>query len=220
MRILVIAGKVDSRILVYPLARALSLAGLTAIISDDGAYRRLYLGVEDQGTVSGVDISVGHKSGDELKNSLNNSGVPYDNIILITTGYVPADATGVIICKGIDKSMSAVVTKEDDTNTKQLDDENEAENQPINDDPIIPEGVKSNTVYISFEAAPKKGASAISLKDTAIKYIYSCEERKELQIIVDKSFNKTLVQIASEPLGIPQAELFKLLNRKEYISGK
>ena len=59
MKIIAIAGKVDSRVLVYPLARAISLTGLTAVISDDGAYRRLYHGDDLKGTVSGIDISVG-----------------------------------------------------------------------------------------------------------------------------------------------------------------
>lgn len=221
MRILVIAGKVDSRILAYPLARALSLSGLTAIIADDGSYRRLFFGNGDKGTVSGVDISVGIKFGEVLKNSLNDSGVPYSNMILVTTGYVPPDATGVIICKGIDKSMSAPTIKE----AEETADKSEAELMELQklttDEIVVPDGLKSNTVYISFETPSKKGASAISLKDTAIKYIYSCEERKELQIIEDKGMNKILVQIASDPLGISPDELMKLLTRKEYIaSGK
>ena len=60
MKILTIVGKVDSRPLVYPLARGLSMAGLTGIVTDDGAYRRLFHGKGNMGVVNGVDIAVIH----------------------------------------------------------------------------------------------------------------------------------------------------------------
>ena len=112
MRILTIVGKVDSRILAYPLARALSINGLTAIITEDGAYRRLYHGEETTGTVNGIDISVGAVVNDELMESLSDSGIPYDNIIVVSGNYIPSNSDGVIVCSGIDKSMLAKIEQE------------------------------------------------------------------------------------------------------------
>lgn len=114
MKILTIVGKVDSRVLAYPIARALSLNGLTAMITDDGAYRRLYHGDELTGTVSGVDISVGLKADEELKNSLNDSGIPYENIVFVSANHIPADSTGVILCHGIDRSMVCMSQAEEE----------------------------------------------------------------------------------------------------------
>lgn len=204
-KIIAIVGKVDSRVLTYPLARALSLSGLTAMITYDGAYRRLYTGEEDTGTVSGVDISIGMKSDMELAESLNNSGVPYDYILFISSGYIPPEVDGVILCNGVDKSMMAVEA---------------VDHEDIRDKVNVPDGIPSSSLYISFDTPPKDGTLAINLKDTAIKYIYSCEETKELHLLDDKSLNKLISKIASDVIGITQGELFNLLTRKEYVTKK
>ena len=97
MRIITVLGLVDTRIIVYPLARALSLTGMTAIISEDGSYRRLYLDKGLKGTVNGVDISVGVDLDEKLRKSLNDTGISYDNIILVTRTF--PKIYGAIICR-------------------------------------------------------------------------------------------------------------------------
>lgn len=211
MRIITVLGLVDTRIIVYPLARALSLTGMTAIISEDGAYRRLYLDKGLKGTVNGVDISVGVDLDEKLRNSLNDTGISYDNIILVTSDTIPKDSTGAIICRGVDKSMLS---------DYKIDGE-EQEEEVIEDSIDIPEGLEYSKVFISFEQMPKKGIYSIGLSDNDIRYVYSCEERKELLIIPDKNLNKTLAKVYSKPTGLSESELFSLLTRKEYIpSGK
>lgn len=114
MRIISIVGKVDSRPLVYPLARALSMEGLTGIITDDGAYRRLYPGKEDIGSVNGIDISVTSHITDETVHSLDNSGVPYDTLITVSCDYIHPEADGVIVCHGVDRSMMLMEKAEEE----------------------------------------------------------------------------------------------------------
>lgn len=116
MKILSIVGKVDSRALVYPLIRALSLNGLTGVITDDGSYRRLYHGKGNIGNVNGIDISVCGHVDDRAVHSLDNSGVPYDNLIIVSTDYIHPESTGIIACHGLDRSMMAKdeVEEEDD----------------------------------------------------------------------------------------------------------
>lgn len=114
MKKLTIVGKIDSRALVYPLARALSLNGLTGIITDDGAYRRLYHGKENIGTVSGVDIAVVDHVDEKSIHKLDNSGTPYENLIVVSSDFIDPETTGLIICHGLDRSMIAVTKEEED----------------------------------------------------------------------------------------------------------
>lgn len=261
MRILTIVGKVDTRVIAYPIARALSLNGLTAVITDDGAYRRLYHGEDLQGTVSGVDISVGLKTDEELKDSLNNSGVPYDNLVIVSSGYVPVDSTGVILCHGIDRSMVGMSKAEEEELEQKLKEEEarkqaeaskkksgsmfgkkkqqadttenneetiETQEEPkeveeavqVKDKIIIPEGIPFVELQISYSAPSAKGLLAITLKDSYLNYIYSCEERKELVVYPDKNYNKSLAKLMVETLGFELNEAIKLLERSEYLPGK
>ena len=114
MKVLTIVGKVDTRALVYPIARALSLSGQTAVVTDDGAYRRLYHGEDMKGTVSGVDICVGQKVDEALVESLSENGIQYDNVIVVSTGYIPSNSTGIIACHGVDRSMMGLTPEEEE----------------------------------------------------------------------------------------------------------
>lgn len=114
MKIISVVGKVDTRSIVYPAIRALTLNGLTAVITDDGAYRRLYHGKGDIGNVNGIDVSVTGHVDDNSVHSLDKSGVPYDNLIIVSSDYIHPDATGIIACHGLDRSMMAKVEVEED----------------------------------------------------------------------------------------------------------
>lgn len=270
MRILTILGKVDSRPLVYPLARALSLNGLTGIITDDGSYRRLYHGKENIGTVNCVDIGIVSEINDETVHILDDSGVPYDNLIIVSQSYIHKDTTGMIICHGRDRSMMAQPEEDDEDDEFLLpllamqkeaeekakaeaensdDKKKKSEKTPEvtgdtestqNDEPhdetiqekrmriqeenpdiiVIPEDKPYTEVQIAYEAAPKKTKIiGISLKEGLISYVYKCEEQKQLAIFPDQNFNKTIVKIAAEPLGIEANELNVLLNKEEGAAG-
>lgn len=105
MKKLCIVGSVDTRCLVYPIARALALNGLTAIVTEDGAYRRLYHGHSNIGTVSGVDVIVGSNLDKSVEDLADTTGVPYDQMILVSSHYIPEDVDGIIVCHGVDRSI-------------------------------------------------------------------------------------------------------------------
>lgn len=254
MRVLTIVGKVDSRILAYTLSRALSLIGRTALISDDGAYKRLYHGNKLKGVVSGVDVGVGYKVDEKLRKGIGSMGADYDYMVVVSTDYIPEYTTGVVLCKGVDRSILAegdrYNIKEEDRRELQkdgggrkgkkraLEEVGDVEDKDCNtndgiedskdrieareedkDDIEIPEGIPSNSVIISFHPTVRKGSNSIGLRDSIIRYVYDCEERKELLVFRDKKFNKMLADIGSKPLGMDVEELYKLLCREEYISG-
>lgn len=240
MKVITIAGKVDTRVLVYPLARALSLTGLTAIVTDDGAYRRLFKGKQLKGNVSGVDISVGLNMDESLKNSLNRSGVAYDNLIVVSSGYIPEDTDGLILCHGYDNSMSQIIEEE-----KPVEEEapkakkkkgRGAVEEEIPAEPIIETPVESDKVeeideddtfeynenipmvdlYISYNKPVDKYQKGILLRDGFMQYIYSCEERKCLDRFTDKNVNKMIATLVAPAIGMEAKDLALLLGRAEY----
>lgn len=190
MKILTLAGKVDTRALAYPLARALSLMGLTAVVTDDGAYRRLYKGQELKGNVSGVDISVGLKMDSDLKNSLNKSGIAYDYMLVVSSNYIPEDTDAVILCHGIDDSMMQVFEEE----------------KPVVEEKESPKkkGKKGKTEEVSeeqsdeFELSLEKDESESKVEETIEKDVddtFEFDESKPYEDIYI-SYNKPLDKYA------------------------
>lgn len=113
MRKIVVVGKVDSRALVYPMARSLALNGMTVIITDDGAYRRLYHGKGNFGVVSGVDIVVSNQIDDNYMDLIKDTGLTYENVIVVTNDFIPSDADGIVVCHGVDRSILQVEIEEE-----------------------------------------------------------------------------------------------------------
>lgn len=210
MKVLTVVGKVDTRALVYPLSRALSLLGLTSIITDDGAYRRLYHGDSLQGTVNGIDISVGLMVDNELNKSLSSSGVPYDYKIVVSSGYIPEDTTGLLICHGVDNSIMGVTETEDETSNT----------SDIRKDTVdIPDGIPAMELHISYSQPSVRNITSILLKESFINYVYTCEEMKTISVYPDRAYNKLLAKILNELLNIGLSDAMAVLERAEYQSG-
>ena len=171
----------------------------------------------------------------------------YDNIILVTSGYIPSDVDGVILCKGIDKSMSAEVEAEEkevkqvkskkslmgkkskssdeSSNNEEVIEEVKVEKKPDitkqevkRDTFIVPDGVPFNECYISFDTPAKKGEFGINLKDGLVRYVCTCEERKKIEVLDDKNMNKAIAKLTSTVVGIDETSMLKLLTRSEYTN--
>lgn len=199
VKIYSIVGNVDSRVLVYPIARALALKGAVAVVTDDGCYKRLYTEPGNKGSSSGFDIYFGVIN-DDIFNKINNSGIKYDIILTVSADIVPNEADGIIVCTGSLNTMDGVI-----------------ESRAIE----VPEEIPKEAVHISYDTVRDKGVTSITIKEILAKYVYSCEERKEVQPIEDKNIIKLLSGVASKAFSIDKSDMEKLLTRKEYIkSGK
>lgn len=239
MRVITVAGKVDTRVLVYPLARALSLTGLTAIVTDDGAYRRLFKGKQLKGNVSGVDISVGLSMDESLKNSLNNSGIAYDNLIVVSSNYIPADTDALILCHGYDNSMTQEIEEEKKEDEEEAPKKKKGKKGQVEEpveDIVVPEEPKTDIIkevdeddtfeydptlpkvdlFISYNKPVDKYQKGILLKEGYMQYIYSCEERKVLDRFTDKAVNKMLAGLVAPALDMSAKDLAQLFDRAEY----
>lgn len=248
MRTIVITGKVDSRALVLPLARALSLTGNTCIATEDGAYKRLYINHGNYGNVSGVDIIINPEINDNYVNKIKEGNANYENLIIVSAEYVPTNADSLILCKGVHKVIweeKEVFEKEDEkaenNNELAVKDDGSNKDEKVSthklvekmlsrergnvdylklDGLIIPKDLKYKEVFISYNKAPVKKALAITLKDGILSYIANCEERKELGMYTEKNYCKTLGTLFDSLPGISSTELISLLNRQSNLEDK
>lgn len=195
MKILSVVGKVDSRVLVYPLAKALSLSGLTAIVTDDGAYRRLFNGKGDIGIVSGVTVSVCGHVNDENMHSLDNYGIPYDYLLVVSSDFIPENANGIIACHGLDRSMMV------------KDDTDESDDFLIS--ALIERGMKNKAANNSEDNKTSEELSSdeLSSSEATEEVTESFTERLERlqrenpdKILIPKDKEFTEVQIAYAPV--------------------
>lgn len=233
--ILTFVGKVDTRSIVYPLARALSLQGLVAVVTDDGAYRRLYKGIDNEGHVSGVDIYTDIEINENTFDRLTESGISYDTIIVVSRNYVHKKSDSVIVCHGVDESMTRVIEEEHEEqentekkpkkkfgrkkNTEVIEEKQVRPSIKIIEDeiePDIPEKATTEEIFVSFMNPSNKQSKGLLLREGYIQYVYSCEERKELSVIPDKTLNKLLAELLSKAVKIDAKELVKLLSSSEY----
>lgn len=191
MKILNIVGKVDTRPLVYPLARALALKGQTAILTDDGAYRRLYHGLTNIGTVSGVDIGVcEHVTGQNV-GLLTSTGINYDFLIIVGTDYISPKPDGLLVCHGVDCSVMAT-----------------GDDEAKDDDLIFIEGLAKRLAENNQEKTegqtPTRGKSKKAAEEAPAEPVKTQEEiEAEEAAALEEAKNKDKIIV---PHGIPFVE--------------
>lgn len=125
MRVITIVGKVDTRVIAYPIARALAMGGQTCILSEDAAYKRLYYGTGSDGNVNGIDIKVRQDIDIDQIVDADRGYMAYDNLIVVSNNFISKNTDGLIVCKGVNKSIQAKIEDE-----KEDDDEHKKEKKP------------------------------------------------------------------------------------------
>ncbi len=198
MKTVVLLGKVDKRIIVYPIARALSIIGNVLISADDGAYSRLYNGNSNLGSVGKTDIIVDPYFSEHNINAVDGSGIVYDYRLVVSNNTLPDHYDSVIECKGVDRQFF-----------KQLD-------TGID----IPSDIKRIKVIISTMMSENKNDIAIPFTAELTDYLFDVEEHKRLQMIKNKRINSTIAKIFAQALSMNESQVFKLLTRKNVTATK
>jgi hypothetical protein len=212
MVILTVAGKADSRVIVYPLAFMLKNYGRVAIASDDDAYRRLYHGFEDVGECCGVSVAVYPRLTAELMADEVNKFSP-EFLICITNGYVPEFTTHLLVMTGYDRSFDGgnAHTKEEheagiDVSMSEVDKVQVPPNLPI-------ENVRE--IIVSTSPIKSKTALSVCLKDGLLLHAARCEEYKKLLPHESRDFLEILMKLFC-PFIVPSvADVPKLFGFKK-----
>lgn len=214
MKIVTIAGKADSRVLVYPIAYLLNQFGRVLIVTDDGAYRRLYRGYGDDGESGGVRICFTPSlDRTRIGNIVNETEV--DFVICVTTGKVPDYTQYLIALTGYDMAFGgnpSIAGKKSKLGKKStggvVEDLVALEEDKIELGHDIPsENIR--TVVVSTKEIKNTAIMSICVKDGLLQQCMLCEEYKELRAPVSRDYLQILMDllggfIISDVSGLPQ----------------
>lgn len=212
MTVLTVAGKADSRAVVYPLLYILASFGRVAVASDDAAYRRLYHGYEDTGEVSGVSVFIRPKL-DRASLETEIERFAPDFLVCATNGYVPDFTTHLLVLTGYDRSFEAgnAYTK---TEYAQGVNVRIAENDKV----APPVGLPSENIrelIISSTPIKSKNVLSVCLKEGLLLYAAKCEDYKQLLPHESRDFIGILMALFC-PFILPNAaEIPKLFGFKK-----
>lgn len=194
MAVISIFGKIDKRILAFPLIRAYSMTGQTIVITDDGCFKNLYHTSGATGRIDGVKLVVLN----ELPPDLSDITEGYQNVIYVLSDVaeIPADST--LICHGDDKSLAGGGRRSSEKNNKDK---------------------TSVDVYLRMTPIKTKELQII-LKPYYYRYLVETEEKKELLVLKDKKVCQLLSKTCSNAVGMKEAQFYMLLLRKRYETSK
>lgn len=189
MAVISIFGKVDKRILAFPLIRAFSMTGHTIVITDDGNFKNLYHANGTTGQIDGVKILVLN----ELPLELSAITEDYQNVIYVLSDITEIQADSTLLCHGDDQSLIGRGIK---STEKKKD---------------------NNFVDVFLRMTPLKAkANQIILKPLYYRYLVETEEKKEFLILKDKKICQLLSKICSTAVGMKESQFYLLLLRKRY----
>jgi hypothetical protein len=189
-----IFGKIDKRILVFPLIRAYSMTGQTIVITDDGCFKNLYHTSGSTGEIDGVKIMVIN----DLPPDLSKITQEYQNVIYVLSDMAELPADNTLVCHGEDKTMIRGGTRGTEKNNK---------DKSITD------------IYLRMAPIKTKEIQII-LKPYYYRYLVETEEKKELLVLKDKKICQLLSKTCSNAVGMKEAQFYMLLLRKRYEISK
>jgi hypothetical protein len=189
-----------------------SQLGRTAVITDDGAYRRLYHGYEDEGEASSVAIWIRPDISGAQVLPVDAHRLEPEYLVCVTTGRVPAFTTHLIVLTGYDRTFDAgnAHSKADLAGSIDV--------SLVDSDKVIsPPNLPLDSIReLIVSATPVKSKSALSvcLKDGLLMHAARCEESKQLVKPASQDFSELLARLLS-PFVIPNAaDIAKILGLK------
>lgn len=189
MAVVSIFGKVDKRILAFPLIRAFSMTGHTIVITDDGNFKNLFHTSGTTGQIDGVRVLVIN----ELPSELTGITEGYQNVIYVLSDRAEIQADCTLLCHGNDQSLKGRGIRS------------------------IEKKKEDNFVDVFLRLTPLKAkANQIILKPYYYRYLVETEEKKELLILKDKKICQLLTKTCSTAVGMKETQFYLLLFRKRY----
>lgn len=224
MKIIEINGNADKKLLVYIMAKCLSVENKVCIVSDDITYRRLLRGnqadVEDgcvTGSISDVDVII--KTGlagevrvedivknisENLDKRLSNLDRQYDYVIVPCELIECTNADKRVECIQIDRAFEKeeeeLIKFEDDSEVLEQTDGNFKLRLTVNKPKLLK---KDKNKEVGVEKAVLYGSS--------LEYVYTCEEYKRLLIYRDKGIMSAFSKIIAACSGYDVKYIEKLI---------
>ncbi|GHU92883.1 hypothetical protein FACS1894208_01020 [Clostridia bacterium] len=201
MTVLTVAGKADSRAIVYPALYMLKHFGRVSVATDDGAYRRLYHGYEDVGEVSGVSVFVHPRLDAEALADEVTRFAP-DYLVCVTNGYVPDYTTHLLVLTGYDRTFDAGNAHTADELAAGADVRLVASDMVTPPAKLPVDNIRE--LVISRTPIKSKTALSVCLRDGLLQHAAACEEAKALLKHDSRDFIGVLAQLFC-PFLIPDA---------------
>lgn len=199
MTILAVVGKTDKRVLAYPLMKTCGLMGKTCVITDDVAYRRLYSGTEDTGTINDVKICIRKDLSEALaeRTEMEEEADGCDYLLYLTENFIPNHAQRVIaLC-----SQNRTFCGDNIEGLKEDDEEGRLVFATI-------------TLYAKSKNYWGIPLTQIIWKPDYLEYTCETEERRMLMPVKDKVIDSFLCEAFADTLKLKPANMKKIMNRK------
>lgn len=211
--VLTVAGKADSRAIVYPMLYVLKNYGRVMVASDDAAYRRLYHGYADAGEVSGVGVVVHPELDFELLSEEVNRYAP-EFLVCVTNGYVPEFTTHLLVLTGYDRSFeggNAFSKAEHEQGVKVKLAESDVVTAPSEMDPN-----NIREIIVSSSTIKCSDTLSVCLRDGLLLHAAKCEEYKAILPHESRDFVGVLAKILCPfILSVNEVEIPKLFGFKK-----
>ena len=203
-----IIGNIDKRVIAYPLMRALAINGKTAVFTDDGSFKRLYVNDGNSGVIDNVEVYVTPEVNIDSDKDIDKTSEEIMHELFVSDSFVYPDSDATIIVRGIDRSMSIL---------RDVEEEEEEDIEFEDDDKLEEEKQTKFEVVVSTSNEHKiKGVKALG--PDILKYLWDTEEYKTLLKVKDKTLVKILEPIVSNLMGVSTDDVAKLLSRDMVIS--
>ena len=188
--------------------RALAINGKTAVFTDDGSFKRLYVNDGNSGVIDNVEVYVTPEVNIDSDKDIDKTSEEIMNELFVSDSFVYPDSDATIIVRGIDRSMSIL---------RDVEEEEEEDIEFEDDDKLEEEKQTKFEVVVSTSNEHKiKGVKVLG--PDILKYLWDTEEYKTLLKVKDKTLVKILEPIVSNLMGVSTDDVAKLLSRDMVIS--
>lgn len=191
-----IVGNIDKRIIALPLARALSIVGKTAIVTNETEYRRVSIECEDTLSCGDIDIVITQDlEGFDIGTLEEQTSNSYMHIIYVSNSYIDKESKVVCLCREPERTFLPTGLME---HIKILSDQYED---------------KLKEIVLSANQTKDKSDTRYVLGAKEFKWLWDIEETKDLIPFSSKILNSFLSSVGGAIAGMQEKSFEELLVR-------